>query len=215
MVSSEINNISKIVGDITKQFTNFTYGFYKVSTWCQDNSKTILQHVGDSDLIDWSNAIDELAKKQYVFTYDLPLDIAKEINDGADIDKVMSDYYFGNNAQNMKNLIESCKSSVNTELFDQIVSAYDRNEYQLACIGLYSLVDGLLENCSMKAMKNPSQESSEVDKKMISFYYAFKECEGAVIKDSLFPAITQCKCTNVDFLKILLWIDALIYFSRK
>ena len=101
---------------------------------------------------EWSVATNKLIESQFVFTDNLTQTLAHEIYQGADVEKVITRYYFDNDEQNMKKLIQRCKDSncirEYRELYNQILNAYDREDYLLACIGLFSLVDGLLAECS-------------------------------------------------------------------
>ena len=158
----------------------------------------------------------------------------------------MTRYYFDNDGQNMKMLIQRCKESDYIQdyrgLYNQILNAYDREDYLLACIGLFSLVDGLLADCSgihgtafqtrldcIAGKVANKTELNEIDRKTFCIYEAFKEFDCSVFKNSRFSeeepqavnrhwdvhGRTHREHTRIDFLKILLWLDAVIYLSDK
>lgn len=61
--------------------------------------------------------------------------LAHEIYQGVDVEKAMTLYYFDNDEQNMKKLIQGCKDidyiREYRELYNQILNAYDREDYLL------------------------------------------------------------------------------------
>ena len=195
---------------------------------------------------EWSVATNKLIENQFVFTDNLTQTLAHEIYEGADVEKVMTHYYLDNDEQNMKNLIQRCKDSdcirEYRELYNQILNAYDREDYLLACIGLFSLVDGLLADCSginKTAFQKrldciadkfaDKAELNEIDRKTLCIYDAFKKFDCSIFRDSRFSeeepqavnrhwdvhGRTHRKHTQIDFLKVLLWLDAIIYLSDK
>lgn len=199
-----------------------------------------------AEFAEWSVAIDKLIENQFVFTDDLSQNLACEICGGTDVNEAMSRYYFGDDEKNMKRLIHRCENSEYiqeySDLFDQIIKAYDRNDYLLACIGLFSLIDGLLADCSginstgfKNRLNNISEkfaeyaELNEIDRKTLCIYNAFNKFEKSVFKSSDFAkeepkevnrhwdvhGRTRRKHTQIDFLKVLLWLDAIIYLSDK
>ena len=146
----------------------------------------------------------------------------------------------------MRALIQRCNDSDYIlgyqELYNQILKAYDREDYLLACIGLFSLVDGLLADCSginKTAFQKrldciadkfaDKAELNEIYRKTLCIYDAFKKFDCSVFKDSRFSeeepqavnrhwdvhGRTHRKHTKIDFLKVLLWLDAVIYLHDK
>ena len=138
---------------IVKGLETFAYALNKVQTWYQQNADTIANYLlAFAEFGEWSVATNKLIESEFAFTDNLTQTLAHEIYEGADVEKVMTHYYLDNDEQNMKNLIQRCKDSdcirEYRELYNQILNAYDREDYLLACIGLFSLVDGLLADCS-------------------------------------------------------------------
>lgn len=72
-------------------------------------------------------------------------------------------------------------------------------------------------------------ELNEIDRKTLCIYNAFNKFDNSVFKDSDFAKAepkevnrhwdvhgrTRRKHTQIDFLKVLLWLDAIIYLSDK
>ena len=231
-----------------KGLETFCNAIGKAITWYEENADIISSYLlAFAEFGEWSIATSKLIENQFVFTDNLTPDLAHEIYQGADVEEVMTHYYFDNDGQNMEKLIQRCKYSnyirEYRELYHQILNAYDREDYLLACIGLFSLVDGLLAECSgmieqtgfKKRLERISDkladkvELNEIDKKTICIYEAFKKFDCSVFNDSVFsdkepPTVnrhwdvhgrTHRKHTRIDFLKVLLWLDAVIYLHDK
>ena len=236
-----------------KGLETFCNAIGKAITWYEENADIITSYLlAFAEFGEWSVATNKLIENQFVFTDNLTPDLAHEIYQGADVEEVMTHYYFDNDGQNMEKLIQRCKYSnyirEYRELYHQILNAYDREDYLLACIGLFSLVDGLLAECSgmieqtgfKKRLERISDkladkvELNEIDKKTICIYDAInnasdKKTDCSVFKDSDFsdkepPMVnrhwdvhgrTHRKHTRIDFLKVLLWLDAVIYLHDK
>lgn len=231
-----------------KGLETFCNAIGKAITWYEENADIISSYLlAFAEFGEWSIATSKLIENQFVFTDNLTPALAHEIYQGADVEEVMTRYYFDNDGQNMEKLIQRCKYSnyirEYRELYHQILNAYDREDYLLACIGLFSLVDGLLAECSgmieqtgfKKRLARISDKLAdkvvlnEIDKKTICIYEAFKKFDCSVFNDSVFsdkepPMVnrhwdvhgrTHRKHTRIDFLKVLLWLDAVIYLHDK
>ena len=231
-----------------KGLETFCNAIGKAITWYEENADIISSYLlAFAEFGEWSIATSKLIENQFVFTDNLTPDLAHEIYQGADVEEVMTHYYFDNDGQNMEKLIQRCKYSnyirEYRELYHQILNAYDREDYLLACIGLFSLVDGLLAEYSgmieqtgfKKRLERISDKLAdkvvlnEIDKKTICIYEAFKKFDCSVFNDSVFsdkepPTVnrhwdvhgrTHRKHTRIDFLKVLLWLDAVIYLHDK
>ena len=231
-----------------KGLETFCNAIGKAITWYEENADIISSYLlAFAEFGEWSIATSKLIENQFVFTDNLTPDLAHEIYQGADVEEVMTHYYFDNDGQNMEKLIQRCKYSnyirEYRELYHQILNAYDREDYLLACIGLFSLVDGLLAECSGKIEQTGFKKRlerisdkladkvvlNEIDKKTICIYEAFKKFDCSVFNDSVFsdkepPTVnrhwdvhgrTHRKHTRIDFLKVLLWLDAVIYLHDK
>ena len=95
---------------IVKGLETFAYALNKVQTWYQQNADTIANYLlAFAEFGEWSVATNKLIESQFVFTDNLTQTLAHEIYQGADVEKVMIRYYFDNDEQNMKKLIQRCK----------------------------------------------------------------------------------------------------------
>lgn len=220
----------------------------KATTWYEENAEIISSYLlAFAEFGEWGVATNKLIENQYVFTDNLIPSLAHKIYQGADIEELMTNYYFGNDGQNMRVLIQRCDDSNYIqgyrELYNQILKAYYREDYLLACIGLFSLIDGLLAECSGMVKQTGFKTRldriskkladkvalNEIDKKTICIYDAFKKFDCSVFKKSDFSddepqtvnrhwdvhGRTHRKHTRIDFLKVLLWLDAIIYLYDK
>ena len=126
-----------------KGLETFSNALGKATTWYEENADIITSYLlAFAEFGEWSVATNKLIENQFVFTDNLTPALAHEIYQGADVEEVMTRYYFDNDGQNMKKLIQRCKDSSYIreyrELYHQILNAYDREDYLLACIGLFS-----------------------------------------------------------------------------
>ncbi|MDY2598395.1 MAG: hypothetical protein SOW12_00415 [Lachnospiraceae bacterium] len=241
-------NIFEGLAGFVKGLETFCNAIGKAITWYEENADIISSYLlVFAEFGEWSIATNKLIENQFVFTDNLTPDLAHEIYQGADVEEVMTRYYFDNDGQNMKKLIQRCKDSnyirEYRELYNQILNAYDREDYLLACIGLFSLVDGLLAEYSgmieqtgfKKRLERISDkladkvELNEIDKKTICIYEAVKKFDCSVFNGSDFlkeepntvnrhwdvHGRTHRKHTRIDFLKVLLWLDAVVYLHDK
>lgn len=248
MSDSGNNDIFAGLTGLVKGLEAFCNAIANAITWYEENANVFSSYLlVFKEFAEWSIATNKLIKNQFVFTDNLTSDLAYEIYQGADVEEVMTHYYFGNDGQNMRALIQRCNDSDYIlgyqELYNQILKAYDREDYLLACIGLFSLVDGLLAECSGTIKQTGFQtrlkrisdkladkvELNEIDKKTICIYEAVKKFDCSVFKDSDFfkeepntvnrhwdvHGRTHRKHTRIDFLKVLLWLDAVIYLHDK
>lgn len=247
MSNSEEYNIFEGLPGIIEGLKVFAEGVKKLHLWYHENIDAVSSYLSIFvEFAEWSIAIDKLIENQFVFTDNLNQNLAREICRGTDVNDAMNRYYFGDDKKNMKRLIQRCENSEciqeYSDLFDQIIKAYDRNDFLLACIGLFSLIDGLLADCSgikstrfKKRLDNISEkfnekaELNEIDRKTLCICNAFNKFDNSVFKDSDFAKAepkevnrhwdvhgrTRRKHTQIDFLKVLLWLDAIIYLSDK
>lgn len=225
----------------------FAHALNKLNTWYKQNAENITRYLSIfAEFAEWSEAVDKLIENQFVFTDDLTFELAHDICQSSNVTEVMDCYYFGNNEQNINKLIKRCRSSDYIEkyrdLYNQIINAYTRGDYLIACIGLFSLVDGVLAEQSginktgfQKRLDRIAEkfankaELNEIDRKTLCIYDAFTKFDCSVFQKSDFAkeepqtvnrhwdvhGRTRRKHTKIDFLKILLWLDAIIYLSQK
>lgn len=138
---------------------------------------------------------------------------------------------------------QASQVSACSELFSQIISAYYAGHYHLACLGMLAVVDGILSDVS--AMKESTSykkriqkleqkiadkfELSDLEKKLLCIYVAMDNFEESIFKNSDFSqnepetlnrhwmmhGRTHRAYTNLDFIKIILWLDAIIFLDDK
>ncbi len=214
--------------------------------WYEKNADNIVEYIKTfENFAVWCSATEKLAKKQIVFTDDLTLEMAKEIKYSADIDKFIQNYYFENDNRNLIMLIERCQASNLIKeykiLFTQILDSYNKEHYQLACLGLFSILDGLLSDVSNnnttsfnkrinvveKKLKD-KVELNEIDRKTLCIYTAIEKIDNTPFKffdfsqdepnglnrHWLLHGRTRKEYSKYDFLKIMLWVDGLDYLNQ-
>lgn len=104
-----------------------------------------IAYKGFNDVI---NANDKMLQNQFIFTDSLNADLVLKLSKTDDVQSVVEEYYFGNNGENYKNLCNKCEQICIENNFDnlfyQIMRSADNGDYQLACLGAFSIVDGLI-----------------------------------------------------------------------
>lgn len=220
--------------------------FTIVGEWYTRNIDNINKYLlAFADFNIWCEATEKLAEKQIVFTDDLSLDFAKELCSSPNIDELVQKYYFDNSEHKVALLIERCGSSKEIthyeDLYTQTIEAYQRGHYHLACIGMFSILDGVLADVSeitttsfklrIETIENKIKdevELNEVDRKTICIYTAMEKIENSLFVFSDFSqdepsslnrhwlvhGRTRKKYTKYDFLKILLWMDGVFYIHH-
>ena len=215
--------------------------------WYEQNSENIAKYLlAFADFGTWCSATDKLAERQIVFTDDLTVDFAREICNSVNVDELVQGYYFNNNEKNIIMLIERCESANEImpykDLYAQIIDAYQKRHYHLACIGMFSLLDGVLADVSeMISATNFKQrinaiekkiddkiDLNDVDRKTLCIYTSTEQIKESMFGRSDFEAAepdnlnrhwlihgrTRKAYSKYDFLKITLWLDAIFYMAQ-
>lgn len=241
-------NFFKTFSGIVQGITTLSNAISKAYDWYQQNAETISKYLlAFADFGVWSVAVDKLIENQFVFTDNLTSELANEIYNDANVDEVVGKYYFENDELRFKNLVNRCQQAEQVkpykQLYTQIICAYNNQHYQIACIGLFSIVDGVLSDVTglikctnfkirMKEIREKiadNIELNEIDRKTLCIYEAFKKLSFSVFENSDFlkneplgenrhwdvHGRTRREHTKLDFLKVLLWLDAIIYFAEK
>lgn len=215
--------------------------------WYIKNADTIEQYLlAFANLGCWYTAVDKMASHQIVFTGDLSPDLITEINAANNIDEIIENYYFSNNAQHMNITIARCQaymqSSAYSELFAQTLAAYSLTHYHLACIGMFAIVDGVFADFSdnkktgykiridaIEKKISDRLELDNLDKKTLCICKTMSCFEESIFKDNynfenepselnrhwVMHGRSQRVYTRYDFLKILLWLDAVVFLDEK
>ena len=218
-----------------------------IRNWWENNAETICTYLEVFVEIGvWMSAVDKLAEEHLMFTDDLSIDFAHEITDSDNVQKTLENYYVNNDYESFGLLVDRCKSSKclqeNQKFFEQIMSAYERGHIQLACTGLFALIDRVLaDNTSnaketrflkrIETIKNKMSEKvelDEIDKKVFCIYTLMDTEKGSIFDNSDFrkkePELinrhwllhgrTKRNDSFFDFLLVLLWLDAIIYMAE-
>lgn len=89
-----------------------------------------------------------LIKNQFVFTDALYENISEEILASISPEAWVENYYFEDERDRFNSLLNRCKQQLTTEskkrLLEECEQAYQSQHYHLACVGLFSLADGIL-----------------------------------------------------------------------
>lgn len=217
-----------------------------VHTWYKQNIEIIQRYIEMyADLSTWHLAVKKMIENHIIFTEDLPSKLAKKILDSNDVATVIQEYYFENQEQQMNKLIYRCRQSIQmvnySVLFEQILKAYQLGHYHLACIGLFSVVDGVLADISkinksgfkvrIKAVEDKIKNKislDNLDKRCLCIYSSIGSFDTSIFKDSYFVDTepdyinrhwtlhgrTRRSFSQYDFLLVLLWLDALIFIDK-
>ena len=126
---------------------------YSAVRWLESNNDTVSEHA--TTFVEFGQflvAVNILKGSQFIFTDDIDSELANEICTSENVEHVVENYYFSPTDDKAISLIDRCKSELESEsdsrLFDQIIHAYNNGHYQLACIGLFALIDGVLSDLS-------------------------------------------------------------------
>ena len=243
----ESYNFKTILSGATKFIEKFAKVLEVCHKWYQDNEETISMYLlAFADFGVWCVATNKLATKEIVFTDNLTSEFANEIYNSSDVDDLIQKYYFDNAEEKMQGLIERCKESKlienYEELYFQILEAYKRAYYHLACVGLFSIIDGVLADTSnminstsfkkrievIESKFSDKIELNDIDRKTLCIYNSVNSLKDSIFGDSRFSenepetinrhwivhGRTRKDYTKYDFLKILLWLDAIIFLSK-
>lgn len=134
------------------------------------------------------------------------------------------------------------QTSAYSELFSQTISAYQVGHYHLACLGMLAIVDGALSDVSenqktsykvrLQEIEKKIADKFELDdleKKLMCIYVSMDSFEESIFKNSDFSKTepddlnrhwmihgrTRRAYTKFDFIKIILWLDAIIFLDDK
>lgn len=215
--------------------------FETYRTWYQKNAATINAYLSAfTDYGVWASAVQKMSERQIVFTDDLTNDFAETIYRSTDIDATVLNYYIEDEESRMNALISRCANNQQIEdfgtLYEQIIFAYQNGHYQLACVGLFAMLDGVLSKVSLDegtSFKNrivliqrkitDRIELSKWDKKLWCVYVSLDSFMGTVSANESFKkdepkklnrnwvthGRTRRQYTKLDFLKTLLALEAI------
>ena len=199
-----------------------------------------VNHVGK-----WEKAIRKLVENQYVFTDPITNEMIERILSADEVDTEVEAYFHKDNCKHLNELIGRCKKDLkencNYELFIQSIEAYKSNSFQLACVGLFVITDGLLSIVSkqispsfkrrLNTIKNKFDEATElepIDQKIVCISLALEKIDVSIFATHDFHE-EELDCVNrhwtlhgrskreylfTDVIKVLLWIDALLFIQN-
>ncbi len=134
------------------------------------------------------------------------------------------------------------KLSAYSSLFTQILIAYQHKHYQLACLGMLAVVDGALSDVSeskitsfkdrlqdIKRKISNKYKLTDLEKQLFCIYIAMNRFKESIFEYSDFSQAepnnlnrhwlihgrTRREYTNFDFIKTILWLDAIIFLDDK
>lgn len=137
-----VNIVSSAVELLVEKIANFT-------EWYRANQDKIQEYIdGIEKLAYWQNAVDKLTESQIVFTEPMSGEIIDRINKAKSVENFILEYYSENGSERLEKLIGRCGSAKEVlaykKLYPQVVVASEMGYYQLACLGLFTLEDGIL-----------------------------------------------------------------------
>lgn len=142
----------------------------------------------------------------------------------------------------IENCQQSSKTLPYRILLEETIAAYRAGHFHLSCVGMFAIVDGILSDFTesqdtsfKKRMLRIEQKFDnnlhldDMDKKTICIYHSMTSFEDSIFKNSGFKGSepetlnrhwvihgkTRRQYTQYDFLKILLWLDAVIFIDEK
>ena len=221
--------------------------FATAQSWYLQHADTIKESlVKFGELSVWFSAVQKMIDAQIVFTGDLSLELAKEICLCDNVIVTVERFYTENDECQINDVIERCREAKQmfnfTELFSQIISSYQVGHYHLACLGMFSIVDGVLSNVSEDPKTNYKKrleiienkiiskyELTDLEKKLLCIYLSMNDFEASIFMHSDFAQVepnklnrhwmvhgrTQREYAKIDFVKIILWLDAIIFLDDK
>lgn len=93
-------------------------------------------------------AIEKLSEASYVYWNKFPIDFAKKLSYSDDTDKVLEDYEIQTGGENTKEIFTICLNFLSVEkhktLLTQTFAAYSHQQYDLAILGLFVVIDWAL-----------------------------------------------------------------------
>lgn len=236
------NRLSDVLNGILVFMKAFNDTLKEFSAWYQRNADAIDAYiVAFSEFGVWCKAIQKMSAQQIVFTDDLTIDLAKRIIASADVNSTILKYYLNDGEDRLHAIIVRCKEARQIEpfrvLYDEIIAAFCSKHYQLACVGLFSMLDGLLSEITSDTSTNFKRrvekinnklsekvELDEVDKKLFGIYMSMGSFENTIFKNEDFKhsepeglnrhwvvhGRTRKQYSKLDCLKALLMLDAFL-----
>lgn len=111
-------------------------------------------------------AIDKLKKNQYVHWMPLTNEQIDNILINDEIDKVLYNFETSNDNAKINNTIKECISCKllhnHQRIFEQAISAYHREDYDISIVAMFSIIDGLLTRYSGNLATGMKERSKQI-----------------------------------------------------
>ena len=237
-----MSEFSDSINGHIEQYRKIGQLFFNIGKWFIEHQEPILNFLNALIIVEkWYSAAEKLVKNHIVFTDRITDDFAQQIINAENVDDIVLSYYQEDNKTNLNKLIYRCEHASQIkpyeELFSQIITSYKLKHYHLACIGLFTITDGLLSYITQQKTSNYKRRLetikgkidkhtplSEFDKRAICIYIAIDNINNSIFSESDFHkdepdeinrhwtlhGRTSKQFCELDFIKVLLWIDALI-----
>lgn len=235
-----VNIVSSAVELLVKKIANFT-------EWYRANQDKIQEYIdGIEKLAYWQNAVDKLTESQIVFTEPMSGEIIDRINKAKSAENFILEYYSENGSERLEKLIGRCGSAKEVlaykKLYPQVVVASEMGCYQLACLGLFTLEDGILAdvtnepkntsfNNRIKKLENKINDKiqlSDIDLQILEIIMTFDKFKEMAFENSNFNEAepnylnrhwtlhgrSRREYTKLDFIRMILSLDALIFMMN-
>lgn len=235
-----VNIVSSAVELLVKKIANFTERY-------RANQDKIQEYIdGIEKLAYWQNAVDKLTESQIVFTEPMSGEIIDRINKAKSAENFILEYYSENGSKRLEKLIGRCGSAKEVlaykKLYPQVVVASEMGCYQLACLGLFTLEDGILAdvtnepkntnfNNRIKKLENKINDKiplSDIDLQILEIIVTFDKFKETAFGNSNFNEAepnylnrhwtlhgrSRREYTKLDFIRMLLSLDALIFMMN-
>lgn len=192
----------------------------------------------------WFRVVGKLAEKQIVFTDDLTADLACEWEDKEDISIAVEDYYYtlGHIRQLIDRIGKDRAIESHYMFYSEIVECSKRQHYQLACIGMFALLDGVLSDLTdmvstnynkrinkIKETVRKNEELTVLDRKLLCVYKGIRAASNSMFcgvdfkgsetkllnRNWLQHGRTHRTYNRMDFLKALLFLDGILFFAEQ
>lgn len=232
------------VTEIIKTLKLFAEKVNSFVNWANENQDSINRYfVAFGNLLQWQSAVNKLSEKQIVFTDVWTKDLIERVNAAETAEKFILEYYTENENVRLQSLITRCgkakQVSEYKKLYPQIVIAAEMGCYHLACLGMFTLEDGILSDITgdakstsfqkrIKQLENKINEKlplSDVDLQTWTIIVSFERFEDTAFGSSDFNRVepeymnrhwtlhgrSRREYTKADYIKMLLSLDALVF----
>lgn len=241
MTDSDDNLVSLLLNGFRKLCIKVSEAFYDNLRLTIENYDAIADYIETFREIGcFFAAVDKLKKNQFVFTDDIDSAFAQRICNSENVDEEVENYFFSPTDERANSMIGRCEMALEYEsdkrLFRQIEHAYRNEHFQLACIGLFVLVDGVLSRISkndatnfktrvdtVRAKVTRKTRLTDLDKKTIVICLSLCDVSDSMFKRRPFSQEEPSELdrnwllhgradkdlNRIDFMKEIMFLDAI------